>query len=181
MKQLTLILMACVTAFAAASAQTRTYGDLDSKTFVIGLDSYYFGDSGSMSFQCSGRAFQAEIAGGRAGVRCGEIVQVLAPDARPGDTLVGIHDFTGDNEPELVVARRESGCVRADVYTWSDGAWKRLGTVGARGSGISEIRVFRQALTIKDHESGALHTWTCHGGRFDFKSSGGGPDPTLAL
>ena len=42
------------------------------------------------------------------------------------------------------------------------------------------VATFRLAVDrdFKDKESGALHTWTCHGGSFDFKSSAGGPDPT---
>ena len=95
-----------------------------------------------------------------------------------GETLVGIHDFTGDNVVELVIGSRTSQGVVARIYQLGGGKWKLIGKVGAFGSGVSEIRVFRQALTVKDKESGALHTWTCHGGSFDFKSSAGGPDPT---
>ena len=90
------------------------------------------------------------------------------------------HDLTDDGTPELVVATRGEGMVKAQIYRLSGGTWEQIGTVGARGD-VEEIRVFRQALTVKDKTSGTLYTWTCHNGRFDFKSSAGGPDPALGL
>ena len=145
---------------------------MDSKTFVIGLDSYFFGTSGALDFSIGSTAFQASISGSKVSVNGTQLF------AGSGETLVGIHDFTGDNVVELVVGNRTSDGVVARIYKLSGGNWKLIGKAGASGSGVSEIRVFRQALTVKDKDSGALHTWTCHGGSFDFKSSAGGSDPT---
>ena len=157
----------------AAAAQVRTYGDMETKTFVIGLSVYYFGDTGTLSLSSGTTVSVSEHR-----VACGG--QVLLENAPEGNTLIGAHDFTDDGKPELVVATRGEGMVKAQVFRLSGGAWTLLGTVGARGD-VEEIRVFRQALTVKDKTSGTLYTWTCHDGRFDFKSSAGGADPALAL
>ena len=156
-----------------ASAQVRTYGDMETKTFVIGLSMYYFGDTGTLTL-FSGTT--VNVSGNR--VTSGG--KVLLENAPAGNTLIGAHDFTDDGTPELVVATRGEGMVKAQIYRLSGGAWEQIGTVGARGD-VEEIRVFRQALTVKDKTSGTLYTWTCHDGRFDFKSSAGGPDPALGL
>ena len=76
--------------------------------------------------------------------------------------------------------RAGRGWSRRKSTAFPAGTWEQIGTVGARGD-VEEIRVFRQALTVKDKTSGTLYTWTCHDGRFDFKSSAGGPDPALGL
>ena len=140
-----------------AAAQVRSYGEMDSKTFVIGLDSYFFG---------------ASVSGTQVSVN-GSVLPVGG-----GEKLVGVHDFTGNGQLELVVGSRGGNAVAAYIFQYAGGGWQRIGKIGASGDGVSEIRVFRGALTVKDKNSGALHTWTCHNGRFDFKSSGGGPDPT---
>ena len=155
----------------SAAAQVRTYGDMEAETFVIGLENYYFGDAGSLSFPGG----TVSLAGGR----------VTAPGLNlsglpAGNTLIGAHDFTDDGVPELVVGTRGTGLVKAQVYILRDGKWTLMGIVGARGD-VEEIRVFRQAMTVKDRASGALYTWTCHQGKFDFKSSAGGPDPAANL
>ena len=156
-----------------ASAQVRTYGDMETKTFVIGLSYYYFGDEGSLSLSSGVRVV---LAGNR--VVSGS--QVLLENAPEGNTLIGTHDFTDDGVPELLIATRGNGMVKAQVYRQTGQTWTLLGTVGVRGD-VDEIRVFRQAVTVKDRTSGTLYTWTCHGGRFDFKSSAGGPDPAPGL
>ena len=155
----------------SAAAQVRTYGDMEAKTFVIGLENYYFGDAGSLSFP-----------GGTVSLSAG---RVTAPgldlsDLPAGNTLIGAHDFTDDGTPELLVGTRGPGLVKAEVYRFNGGSWTLLGIVGARGD-VDEIRVFRQAMTVKDRATGTLYTWTCHGGRFDFKSSSGGSDPAADL
>ena len=43
----------------AAFAQIKTYSDIEARTFVIGLDSYFFGASGSLDFSTAGTSFQA--------------------------------------------------------------------------------------------------------------------------
>ena len=83
-----------------------------------------------------------------------------------GDTLIGIHDFTGDKAPELVVARRNSSSVWAKIYTCSAGTWRPIGEIKADGK---EIRVFRQVLSIRSGE--VLHSWTWHDSQFDYKRS----------
>lgn len=175
MKRL-LSLVSFFLAFTAAFAQVRTYGDMETKTFVIGLSNYYFGDAGSLSFQAGSVPVTVTLSGGR--VLAG--TQVLLPEAPQGNSLIGAHDFTGDGVPEVVAATRETGLVKAQVFRLERGTWKLLGTVGARGD-VEEIRVFRQAITVRDRTSDVLYTWTCHGGRFDFKSSSGGSDPALGL
>ena len=157
----------------AASAQVRTYGDMETKTFVIGLSLYYFGDAGTLTLSSG---VTASLSGGK--VTSGD--QVLLTGAPAGNTLIGAHDFTEDGQPELVVATRGPGIVKAEVYQYSRGRWTLLGTAGTRGD-VDEIRVFRQALTVKDRTSGTLHTWTFHGGRFDYKSSAGGSDPAAGI
>lgn len=156
-----------------ASAQVRTYGDMETKTFVIGLSVYYFGDTGTLTLTPGStvNVSNHRIASGG---------QVLLENAPEGNTLIGAHDFTDDGTPELVVATRGDGMVKAQIYRLTGGSWNLIGTVGAKGD-VEEIRVFRQALTVKDKTSGTLYTWTCHNGQFDFKSSAGGPDPALGL
>ena len=146
-----------------ASAQVRTYGDMETKTFVIGLSMYYFGDTGTLTL-FSGTT--VNVSGNR--VTSGD--KVLLENAPAGNTLIGAHDFTNDGTPELVVATRGEGIVKALIYRLADGTWELIGTVGARGD-VEEIRVFRQALTVKDKTAGTLYTWTCHNGVFDFLSS----------
>ena len=171
-KLLILLLLLTSTAFA----QVRTYGDMETKTFVIGLANYYFGDAGSLSFQAGGVPVTVTLSDGR--ILSG--TQVLLPEAPAGNSLIGAHDFTGDEVPEIVAATRGEGYVKAQVFRLEEGAWKLLGTVGARGD-VEEIRVFRQALTVREKASDVLYTWTFHGSRFDFKSSSGGLDPALGL
>ena len=168
-----ILTLAALAVSFAASAQVRSYEDMETKTFVIGLSVYYFGDNGTLNLLPGMTVSVAEgrVTGGG---------QVLLANAPAGDTLIGAHDFTDDGVPELVIATRGNKVVKAQVYSLKGGTWALLGTVGARGD-VDEIRVFRQALTVKDRTSGTLYTWTCHGGRFDFKSSAGGPDPAAGL
>ena len=160
----------------AAAAQVRTYGDMETKTFVIGLSNYYFGDAGSLSFLSGGETVTVTLSGGRI-LADGEVLLEQAP---AGNSLVGAHDFTGDGVPEILAAVRGRDFVKALIFKRTGGKWLQIGTVGARGD-VQEIRIFRQALTIRDKASDVLYTWTCHGGRFDFKSSSGGPDPSRDL
>lgn len=168
-----LLTIAALAVSLAAAAQVRSYEDMETQTFVIGLSVYYFGDNGTLNLL---PGTTVNLAGNRV-VSGG---QVLLANAPAGNTLIGAHDFTDDGVPELVIATRASRMVKAQVYSFKGGVWTPIGTVGARGD-VDEIRVFRQALTVKDRTSGTLYTWTCHGGRFDFKSSAGGPDPAAGL
>ena len=175
MKRLLLTLAALLAAFGA-TAQIRTYDDLDVKSFVIGLDNYFFGDPGALEFSCGG-AVSVEIAGGKVTLTDGETALEIPHDE--GSVLVGIHDFTGDNVPEVVVASRGETAVSAVIYQKKAGAWEQIGRIGAPDA--SEIRVFRQAMTIRPASKDVLYSWTFHGKGFDFKSSDGGADPTSLL
>jgi len=151
-----LLLLVCL----PVRSQTRTYSDNAAGSFVFGLDSYFYGESGTLDFSVGGTSVRAFLSDGS--VRVGN---TLLESGR-GDTLIGIHDFTGDKAPELVVARRSSSSVSAKVYTLSSGTWRPIGEIKADGK---EIRVFRQVLSIRSGE--VLHSWTWHDGRFDYKSS----------
>jgi len=149
-------------------AQVRTYSDNASGTFVVGLDSYYYGPSGSLDFKAGGHQVHAKLEGGTVTVD-GSVLS--ESDA---DTVIGIHDFTGDREPELVVARRSAQGVRAAVYTLDGDKWKQIGQMIAFDA--PEIRVFRQVVSIRRGD--ALYSWTWHEGKFDFKASDGSKEPT---
>ena len=144
----------------AAQAQVRTFSDNASGTFVFGLDSYFYGESGTLDFSVGGVSVKAFLADGT--VHTGDFLL----ESGSGDTLIGIHDFTGDKAPELVVARRNGSSVWATIYTCSAGTWRPIGEIKAEGK---EIRVFRQVLSIRSGE--VLHSWTWHDSQFDYKSS----------
>ena len=160
-------------------AQIRSYSDIETKTFVIGLDSYFFGESGALDFQTAGTAFQASISGEEVRISVAGSDTLLEKGA--GEKLVGVHDFTGDRQLELVVATHTGQALIAHIYRYTGNGWSRIGRIGAEGPDVADIRVFRQALTIKNHASGALYTWTWHTPHFDFKASDGSADPTPAL
>lgn len=162
----------------AAAAQTRTYGDIESKAFVIGLDQYYFGSSGSLTFKVDKTVYEARIDGGAVTVKCPGAEESRLYDGE-GDIIIGIHDFTGDRKPELVVACHREGFLEAEIFQLDDAAVS-IGRIGAEKDSVSEIRVFRQALTIKNHRAGAMYSWTWHNTQFDFKASDGSADPTPA-
>ncbi|MBR1570308.1 MAG: hypothetical protein IJ651_06225 [Bacteroidales bacterium] len=152
-------------------AQTRSYSDNASKTFVLGLDSYFFGNAGSLDFRAGGSGHTAVVNDGTVAI------DGTSMESGAGDTVIGIHDFTGNGAPELVVGRRSGERLSATVYSLSGGRWKAIGRMGA--DGVSEIRIFRQVLSIRRGE--ALCSWTWHGSRFDFKASDGSADPTPTL
>ena len=155
-KLLPLLLLICCT----AQAQVRTFSDNASGTFVFGLDSYFYGESGTLDFSAGGVSVKAFLADGT--VRLGDTLL----ESGSGDTLIGIHDFTGDKTPELMVARRSGGSVSARIYSCASGNWVSIGSMEAGGK---EIRVFRQVVSIRSGE--VLHSWTWHTDRFDYKSS----------
>lgn len=161
------ILFLCI----AGRAQTRSYQDNASKTFIIGLESYIYGTGGSLDFKAGNLPCTAQAENGSVSVN-GTLLENGSPD-----TVLGIHDFTGDGIPELVVARKTDGSVYATVYTLDQGRWVSIGRAGAKNAG--EIRVFRQVISIRRGE--ALYSWTWHGKAFDFKASDGSADPTPTL
>lgn len=166
MKRFTCILLF----FAAllAQAQVRSYSDNASKTFVVGLDSYFYGEAGSLSFEAAGHPFQASK--GADGVFVGG--QRLGDN---GDVVIGIHDFTGDRVPEFVVARRLENAVGLWVYTLNGSTWNPLKMMSVRGA--KEVRIFRQVISVRQGET--LCSWTWHGDKFDYKDSGGNAEPTF--
>ena len=153
----------------AASAQIKSYQDNETSTFIIGLDSYFYGQSGSLGFSVKGKDIRAAVFEGTVTVN-DEVLEEVGE----GDIVIGTHDFTGDRQVELVVARRTEDTLYA-------GEWKVIGRVGAADQGAREIRVFRQAFTIRNKRTNALYTWTFHAPKFDFKSSDGCEDPTPSL
>lgn len=168
-------LLALLFVAVAASAQIKTYADNETATFIIGLDSYFYGDSGSLGFSVKGKDMRAAVLSGTVSIN-GEVIE-----EGEGDIVIGTHDFTGDQQVELVVARRSREALYAVVYQYHSGEWKVIGRIGAADEGAREIRVFRQAFTIRNKRTNALYTWTYHVPKFDFKSSDGIEDPTPSL
>ena len=184
MRKLLLSLLGILAA-GVCFAQIRTGSDIDSKTFVIGLDNYIVGDAGGLGFSIKNNAFKVEVQEGVVSVAKGSqklvlydgglkvpVANAYAMPQLKGDFVVGVHDFTGDAQSELVIAVRDAAGegVVAYVLQYNGGKWTSIGEIGAVKD-VTEIRVFRQALTIKNKKSGALYTWTWHGDTFTFKAS----------
>ncbi len=165
MKRFTCILLLFVAVLA--QAQVRTYSENASKTFVVGLDSYFYGEAGSLSFEAAGQSFQASV--GADGVFIGD--RKLGGG---GDVVIGIHDFTGNRVPEFVLAQRVGESIGIWVYALNGSAWSPLKMMSVRGA--KEVRIFRQVISVRQGE--ALCSWTWHGDRFDYKASDGSPEPT---
>lgn len=171
MKRLFGIFSLMLATFAGFS-QTRSYTDNQTDTFIIGLDSYFYGESGSLGFSVRSKDARAVISGNNV------LVDGAVLESGTGEVIIGTHDFTGDRQVELVVARRDANSISANIYQFTGGEWSVIGRIGAADSGAREIRVFRQAFTIRNKRTDALYTWTWHAPKFDFKSSDGISDPT---
>lgn len=93
---------------------------------------------------------------------------------------VGVHDFTDDGQPELVLAVRNEAKTEVAIYIFKIGKndYVSLGEMVYTGSEIRSCRVFRQTVTIKEAASSTLYTWTQHGSSFDFRASNGSTDPS---
>ena len=165
-------ILALLLVSVAGFSQVRSYTDNQTDTFIVGLDSYFYGENGSLGFTVKGKDVRAAISGDEVLID-GEVLEKGA-----GAVIIGTHDFTGDHQVELVVARRNASTIAANIYQFTGGAWKVIGRIGAEGEGAREIRVFRQAFTIRNKATNALYTWTWHAPKFDFKSSDGIQDPT---
>ena len=185
MKKIALSLLSILAA-VVCSAQLRTGSDIDSKTFVIGLDNYIVGEAGGLGFSIKSNTFKVEVEDETVSVAKGSQKVVLYKEglqipaaydysmpALKGDFVVGVHDFTGDSLPELVIAVRDASGngIIAFILQYKDGKWISIGEIGAVKGNVNEIRVFRQALTIKNKKTGALYTWTYHKNGFTFKAS----------
>jgi len=167
MKRLLPLLVGSLLLLTPAFSQVRTYSENASKTFVVGLDSYFYGETGSLSFEAAGRSFQASV--GADGVFVGG--QRLGSD---GDVVIGIHDFTGDRVPEFVMAQRLENAIGLWIYSLNDSSWSPLKMMSVRGA--KEVRIFRQVVSVRQGE--ALCSWTWHGDKFDYKASDGSAEPT---
>ena len=167
MRKLLCILFAAALGLSGARAQVRTYNANTTNTFIFGLENYYYGVSGQMEFQIDGKTFQAVVSGSQV------LLDGAVLDSGSGDTVIGIHDFTGDRVPELVAARRSGDMMSVVVYQYAAGQWTVADRLNAPGK---EIRVFRQVVSIR--EGDILRSWTWHGKRFDFKASDGSADPS---
>ena len=160
MKRLLLTLIGTVFCLLGA-AQTRTYSDNASGTFIFGLENYFYGRSGALEFQADGKTFQVAVEDGDVSVNGAPL------EGGRGEVVVGTHDFTGNRIPELVVARRNASMVCLVLYTLSGGQWLPAGaTDPVEGQ---EIRVFRQVVSVRSGD--VLHSWTWHGNKFDYKSN----------
>lgn len=160
MKRIILTLIGTVCCLLAA-AQTRTYSDNASGTFIFGLESYFYGRTGSLEFQADGKTFQATVDNGDV------YVNGTPLEGGMGEVVVGIHDFTGNRVPELVVARRNKGWVALYMYKLAAGDWIPAGHIDPVDG--KELRVFRQVISVRDGDT--LHSWTWHGNQFDYKSN----------
>lgn len=167
MRKLLCIIIAAALGLSGARAQVRTYNDNTTNTFIFGLENYYYGVSGQMEFQVDGKTFQAVVSGSQV------LLDGSVLDSGIGDTVIGIHDFTGNHAPELVAARRDGDRLSVVVYNYAAGQWSAVGHISAPGK---EIRVFRQVISIR--EGDVLRSWTWHGKGFDFKASDGSSDPS---
>ena len=156
-KLLSLLLLVCL----ASHAQVRG--------FIMGLDSYFYGPSGSLDFQVAGKDVAVSLSDGAVSVN-GALLSEGSPD-----TVIGLHDFTGNRQAELVVARRDGSDLNVCVYSFSGGRWGLIGRMTAPGG--KEVRVFRQVISARCGE--VLRSWTWHGAGFDHKASDGSPDPSL--
>jgi hypothetical protein len=165
MKRFTCILLLFVAVLA--QAQVRTYSENASKTFVVGLDSYFYGEAGSLSFDAAGQSFQASV--GADGVFIGD--RRLGAG---GDVVIGIHDFTGNRVPELVMATRKEEAIGLWIYALNGSSWSLLKMMALHGA--KEVRIFRQVVSARRGE--ALCSWTWHGDKFDYKASDGSAEPT---
>ena len=148
-------------------AQTRTYTDNATSAFVIGLESYFYGNEGSLNVKRGDRTVLFQLSEGKV-----QADHLLLEEGK-GATLIGSHEFTGDATQELVVGRLQADSLHVRVYGYDKGVWKCIGHMKAGGDGVREARVFRQAVTIRDHRTGVLYTWTWRGSRFAFKASDG--------
>lgn len=160
MKRLFCIILGAVIGLVAG-AQTRTYTDNASGTFIFGLENYFYGRSGSLEFQADGKSFNV-------GVENGDVSVNGAPlEGGMGEVVVGTHDFTGNRIPELVVARRNRGMVCVALYKLSASGWIPLASTDPVDG--KEMRVFRQVISVRSGDT--LHSWTWHGNKFDYKSN----------
>ena len=181
------ILITALLASAIGFAQVRTGTDIDTKTFVIGLDNYIVGEAGGLGFSIKKNAFKVDVQDGIVTAVKGSQTPVVlyeeglkVPAAYDysmpllkGEFVVGVHDFTGDSQPELVIAVRDdaASAIIAFILQYKDGKWISIGEIGAVKGGANEIRVFRQTLTIKNKNTGAMYKWTWHKNGFTFNAS----------
>ena len=164
---------ATVLLFAAlsANAQIRTGGDIDSGTFIMGLDNYFCGAAGGLNFNIGSDTISVSLNGGLITVTSngsgdepveqtvynnGLVVPFVTGINLPqiyGDFVVGIHDFTGDNVPELVLGVRNASAIGLEVYILKlkEEGWGSIGEVAVFGIAGVECRIFRHTITVIVH------------------------------
>jgi hypothetical protein len=183
-----LTVMAALLGVGFAQAQIRTGADAAGGNFVIGLDNYLKVSTASagaaaFDFSTQGKAFKLILREGALSVLesgKGEPDTLLVLTGTDATELVaGIHDFTADRQPELLLALRGERSLRLLVLDFRGGAWETIGEIAASGDGVCECRIFRQVVTIDSADG--LYTWTWRGGAFRFRSSAGSDDPASAL
>lgn len=196
MRRLSLLLLTLLP--LAAFGQIRTGSDITSGNFAIGIDNYLRLSSSSdgkaaFDFSWGGKAFKAIAEEGTVSVGESRLLVGYAPVAASDpkleipafagkpEMIIGIHDFSADKEPELVIALRDlaSEGLVVYVFAYQNNSWKGIGTIAAFGPEVCECRIFRQVITIE--AGGNLYTWTYRGGRFAFRSSTGSKDPASLL
>lgn len=168
-----------------AHGQIRTSSDSANGNFVIGIDNYLKVSTAStgtaaFDFSTQGKAFKAIARDGSIFVLDKESeTPVLEGIHAMEEIIIGIHDFTNDRQPELVIALRIEDLLQVDVFQYDkDGEWDRIGEIRAGGEGVRECRIFRQVLTVERGKD--LYTWTFRSGKFNFRSSDGSTDPATA-
>lgn len=187
MKLRYLITLAALLSCAALSAQVRTENDIDKGNFVLGADGCVICDrsGAALKFSTKGFVFEARGNGGKVDVKdlqTGKIMTVYdnGLSVSPKGTLPAIggglislayHDFTGDSNPELIVAVRADNGMAVYVLEFASSTWNSVGELSAASSGVSECRIFRQVLTMRDTAADVLHSWTWRDGAFDYRSS----------
>ena len=128
MKRFTCILFLFVAVLA--QAQVRTYSENASKTFVVGLDSYFYGEAGSLSFEAAGRSFQASV--GADGVFIGD--RKLGGGGQRLENAIGLW-----------------------IYSLNGSSWSHLKMMSVRGA--KEVRIFRQVVSVRQEETLCSWTW----------------------
>lgn len=180
------IILALLLASFSLTAQVRTDSDIDAGNFVLGSDGCVIcdGAGASLAFSTKGYVFEAHGSGSLVEVKdlqTGKRMTVynggLAVPAKGSAVSVGggerislaYHDFTGDSNPEFIIAVVGTGGFAAYILEFGSSTWTSIGELSATGA--TECRIFRQVLTMRDDSTDTLHTWTWRGGSFDYRSS----------
>lgn len=186
MKMKLCIILAFLLSAVTLSAQVRTDSDIDAGNFVLGSDGCVIcdGAGASLAFSTKGYVFEAHGSGMHVEVKdlqTGKRMTVydgglsipakgsVVPTGGGERISLAYHDFTGDNNPELIIAVAGASGFAAYILEFGSSTWSSIGELSATGA--TECRIFRQVLTMRDASSDILHTWTWRGGSFDYRAS----------